>query len=82
MHRVLEQAWTSRESSRRKVRCPRILVTRRVPDPLVIEPEVIRDHEQLVRDRELEISPAVAEQLREFSFLGTDVLRFVRQMPE
>ena len=79
LHRVLEETRARGEARPRQIGRTRVVVRERGADPLVVEIEVVRHHEQLVRGRELDVAPGVREQLRELGFLGLEVHDVVRE---
>ena len=50
----------------------RVVVLERGADALEVETEVVGDHEELVRGRELDVAPRVGEELRELGLFGVE----------
>ena len=69
LHRVLEQAGPRGETGAGQVSGPGVVLPDRPQDVGVVDPSLVRDHQELVRDGELHVPPRVGEELGELRFL-------------
>ena len=82
LHRVLEQARAGGEARTREIGGPRVVLPDGAQDVRVVDPGLVRDHEELVGDRELHVAPRIGEQLRELGLLRGCPHRRRRERPE
>ena len=66
---VLEQARAGGESGRGQVGGSRVVAHHAAADPLIVQPEVIGDHVELVGRGEPDVPPGIGEQLGELGLL-------------
>src|SRR5664279_5520003 len=63
LHRVLEETRPSSEARTGEIRGPRVVECQTSPDAFEVEPPVIGHHVELVGGGELDVAPAIGEQL-------------------